>query len=110
LTVLQEINLSQTEIKRLIVHKWEDELNPHIKSHYDFKQAASNRLDALDQTLQDSIASTMPTHSFFASTTNARSTVNRSFGFHQQTSKDFSVSKLQKELKDIKLCGDTLKD
>lgn len=31
-------------------------------------------------------------------------------GFHQHESKDFSVSKLQKELKDITLLSDTLKE
>jgi hypothetical protein len=108
LTALQENNLSKSEIERLIVQKWEDELDPHIKSHYDFKQAASHRLDALDQTLQDSVYSILQNTSSLANTTTR--TTNRSTGFYQQSSKDFSVSKLQKELKEIKLCGDTLKD
>ncbi len=106
LTALQENNLSKPEIETLIVQKWEDELDPHIQSHYDFKQAASRRLDALDQTLQDSVSALLQNHS----STTTRSPANRLSCFHQQTSKDFSVSKLQKELKDIKLHGDTLKD
>lgn len=106
MTALQENNLSKPEIETLIVQKWEDELDPHIQSHYDFKQAASRRLDALDQTLQDSVSALLQNHS----STTTRSPANRLSGFHQQTSKDFSVSKLQKELKDIKLHGDTLKD
>jgi hypothetical protein len=106
LTALQENNLSKPEIETLIVQKWEDELDPHIQSHYDFKQAASRRLDALDQTLQDSVSALLQNHS----STTTRSPANHLSGFHQQTSKDFSVSKLQKELKDIKLHGDTLKD
>jgi hypothetical protein len=110
LTILQENNLSKPHIERLIVQKWKDELDPHIKTHYDFKQAASRQLDALDQTLQVSINSLLRNHSSLPGTTTACSTTHRSSGFHQQTSKDFSVSKLQKELKDIKLCGDILKD
>jgi len=61
---------------------------------------------ALDQTLQDSVSALLQN----PSSTTTRSPANHLSGFHQQTSKDFSVSKLQKELKDIKLHGDTLKD
>jgi len=51
LTVLQENTLTKPDIEHLIVQKWEDELDPHIKSHYDFKAEASTRLYVLDTTL-----------------------------------------------------------
>ncbi len=110
LTVLQENTLTKPDIEHLIIQKWEDELDPHIKSHYDFKAEASTRLDVLDTTLQDTITTTLKTHPLLTGTTALRSSSTGSVGFHQNTSKDFSVFKLQKELKEIKLLGDTLKD
>jgi len=56
LTTIQESALSKSDIENLIVQKWEDELDPHIKSHYDFKNEASTRLDYLDNTLQDTVS------------------------------------------------------
>jgi len=109
ITSIQETTLSKPEIERLIVQKWEDELDPHIKSHYDFKTEASTRLDYLDHTLQDTIT-TLKQYSSPSGTSTTRSSSSRSIGFHQVTSKDFSVFKLQKELKEIKLFGDNLKD
>jgi hypothetical protein len=110
LTVLQENTLSKPDIEHLIVKKWEDELDPHNKSHYDFKAEASTCLDSLDTILQDMITTTLKSHPLLTGTTTLRSSSTRSVGFHQATSKDFSVFKLQKELKEIKLFGDTLKD
>jgi hypothetical protein len=109
LTILQETTLSKPDIENLIVQKWEDELDPHIKSHYDFKTEATTRLDFLDRTLQDTV-STLKHHSQIVNSSSIRQTSSRTIGFHQPTSKDFSASKLQKELKEIKLFGDTLKD
>ncbi len=109
LTKIQESSLSKQDIETLIVQKWEDELDPHIKSHYDFKTEASTRLDYLDNTLQNTI-STLKNYSQLAGNPTTRPSSSRSTGFHQATSKDFSVFKLQKELKEIKLFGDSLKD
>jgi hypothetical protein len=109
LTKIQESSLSKQDIETLIVQKWEDELDPHIKSHYDFKTEASTRLDYLDNTLQNTI-STLKNYSQLAGNPPTRPSSSRSTGFHQATSKDFSVFKLQKELKEIKLFGDSLKD
>jgi len=69
LTVLQENTLSMPDIECLIVKKWEDELDPHIKSHYDFKAEASTRLDSLDTILQYMITTTLKTHPLLAGTT-----------------------------------------
>jgi hypothetical protein len=52
----------------------------------------------------------LKTHPVIAASTTVRSSTACSIGFHQPTSKDFSVSKLQKELKEIKLSSDYLRD
>jgi len=109
LSSLQETSLSKNDVKHIVVAKWQDELDPHIKSHYDFKTEASTRLDYLDHTLQNTVTM-LQNSSKLTSTPTHRSSSTRSTGFHQATSKDFSVSKLQKELKDIKLSGDSLRD
>ena len=69
LTVLRENTLSKPDIEHLIVKKWEDELDPHIKSHYDFKAEASTRLDSLDTILQETITTTLKTHPLLTGTT-----------------------------------------
>ena len=69
LTVLQENTLTKPDIEHLIIQKWEDELDPHIKSHYDFKAEASTRLDVLDTTLEDTITTTLKTHPLLTGTT-----------------------------------------
>jgi hypothetical protein len=104
---LQESSLSKEDVARIVVEKWEDELDPHIKSHYDFKTEATTRLDSIDNTLQDTV-SALKNYSQLSGTSTSRSSSLRSTGFHQSTTKDFSVSKLQKELKEIKLTGDSL--
>jgi len=104
---LQESSLSKEDVARIVVEKWEDELDPHIKSHYDFKTEATTRLDSIDNTLQDTV-SALKNYSQLSGTSTSRSGSLRSTGFHQSTTKDFSVSKLQKELKEIKLTGDSL--
>jgi hypothetical protein len=111
LTTLQDNNFTKPDIERLIVEKWQDELDPHIQSHYEFKQETTNKLDILDKTIQDTIDGQLRSHPLLQG--NNRSTITRSSGstgFHQPTSKDFSVFKLQKELKEIKLYGDSLKE
>jgi hypothetical protein len=114
LTTLQKATLSKLDIERLMVQKLQDELDPHIQSHYEFKQFATTKLDALDQTLQDTIDNHLKSHPLLqSSSVTTRSSTSRSTGstgFHQGISKDFSVFKLQKELKEIKLSGDSLKD
>jgi len=112
LTALQASTLSTADVERIVVQKWEDELDPHIKSHYDFKQETTDRLSTIDTTVQDIVDNYLKTRLGSSSTTTLRSTSSpgRPLGFHQTISKDFSVSKLQKELKDIKLTSDTLKD
>jgi len=107
LTTLKESSLSKLDVERIVVEKWEDELDQHIKSHYDFKTEASTRLDSLDHTLQATVT-TLKHYSQLTGTTPVRSGSSRLTGFHQTTTKDFSVSKLQKELKEIKLSGDSL--
>jgi len=109
LSSLQETSLSKNDVKHIVVAKWQDELDPHIKSHYDFKTEASTRLDYLDHTLQNTVTM-LQNSSKLTSTPTHRSSSTQSTGFHQATSKDFSVSKFQKELKDIKLSGDSLRD
>ena len=99
LSSLQETSLSKNDVEHIVVAKWQDELDPHIKSHYDFKTEASTRLDYLDHTLKDTVTM-LQNSSKLTSTTTHHSSSTRSAGFHQATSKDFSVSKLQKELKD----------
>jgi hypothetical protein len=111
LTALQESTLSRLDVERIVVQKWEDELDPHIKSHYDLKQETTTRFDALDDTIKDIVDERLKAHTISSSPQIIRSSSsNRSVGFSQPISKDFSVSKLQKELKDIKLSSDALKD
>jgi len=107
LTTLKESSLSKLDVEWIVVEKWEDELDPHIKSHYDFKTEASTSLDSLDHTLQATVT-TLKHYSQLTGTTTVHSSSSRLTGFHQTTTKDFSVSKLQKELKEIKLSGDSL--
>jgi len=111
LTTLQDATLSKLDIERLVVEKWQDELDQHIQSHYEFKQETTTKLETLDKTIQDTIDGQLRTHPLLQSSSIPhRSSVTRTTGFHQPTSKDFSVFKLQKELKEIKLFGDSLKD
>jgi hypothetical protein len=114
LNALQDATLSKLDMERLVVEKWQDELDPHIQSHYEFKQETLTKLAALDRTIQDMIDGQLRSHPLLqASSGTSRSSVPRSTGstgFHQPTSKDFLVFKLQKELKEIKLFGDSLKD
>jgi len=111
LTALQESTLSRLDVERIVVQKWEDELDPHIKSHYDLKQETTTRFDALDDTIKDIVDERLKAHTISSSPQIIRSSSsNRSVGFSQPISKDFSVSKLQKELKEIKLSSDALKD
>jgi len=111
LATVQETTLSKLDVERLVVEKWQDELDPHIKSHYDFKQETTTKLETLDRTIQDTIDGQLRIHPLLQNPRNitTRSSPN-STGFHQSTSKDFCVFKLQKELKEIKLSGDSLRD
>jgi len=88
------------------------ELDPHIQSHYEFKQEATTKLNTIDQAVQNAVDHHLKSHPLLQSSSNStlRSPATPSTGFHQLTSKDFSVFKLQKELKEIKLSGDSLKD
>jgi hypothetical protein len=114
LTALQDATLSKIDVERLVVEKWQDELDPHIQSHYEFKQATTTKLETLDKTIQDTIDDQLRTHPLLQSScVTGRSSTTRSTGptgFHQATTKEFSVFKLQKELKEIKLTGDFLHD
>jgi hypothetical protein len=51
LTTLYDATLSKKDIEHIVVKKGQDELDPHIQSHYDFKATASSRLDNLNTTL-----------------------------------------------------------
>ena len=55
LSSLQETTLSKNDVEHIVVAKWQDELDPHIKSHYDFKTEVSTCLDYLDHTLKDTV-------------------------------------------------------
>jgi hypothetical protein len=114
LTTLQDATLSKLDIERLIVQKWQDELDPHIQSHYEFKQETTTKLDTLDKTIQDTIDSQLRVHPSLQSSSvpshSSTTCSTGSTGFHQPTFKVFSVFKLQKELKEIKHFGDSLKD
>jgi hypothetical protein len=110
-TTLQDTTLSKLDIERIVIEKWQDELNPHIQSHYEFKDDTTTKLETLDKTIQDTIAGQLKTHPLLQSSSVTHcSSATRTTGFHQPTSKDFSVFKLQKELKELKLFGDSLKD
>jgi len=110
-TTLQDATLSKLDIERIVVEKWQDELDPHIQSHYEFKQDTTTKLETLDKTIQDTIDGQLKTHPLLqSSSVSHRSSTTRPTGFHQPTSKDFSVFKLQKELKELKLLGDSLRD
>jgi hypothetical protein len=94
-------------------------LDPHIQSHYDLKKEVDHTFSTLDTKIKTTIEAhldTLPTSTSSSSATSSSTPATRlrssasSVGFHQSDSKDFNVSKLQKEIKDIKLLGDTLKD
>jgi hypothetical protein len=42
LSNLQETTLSKLDVEHIDVQKWQDELDPHIQSHYDFKQETTS--------------------------------------------------------------------
>ena len=114
LSTIQDTTLSKLDVERLVVAKWQDELDPHIQSHYDLKKEIDHKFSTLDSTIKTTIEAHLDTHSPL--TTSTTGTVFRprsalpSTGFHQADSRDFCVSKLQKEIKDIKLFGDKLKE
>jgi hypothetical protein len=114
LSFVQDSTLSKLDVERIVVQKWQDKLDPHIQSHYDLQKEVTTRFSELDTTIQSTINNhpIIPqfTSTSSSSTIRPRPPTQSSFGFHQSDSKDFSVSKLQKELKDIKLFGDTLKE
>jgi DNA repair exonuclease SbcCD ATPase subunit len=53
LNSLQEITLSKLDVEHIAFQKWQDELDPHIQSHYNFKKETTAKLENLDQTLQN---------------------------------------------------------
>jgi len=109
LSFVQDSTLSKLDVERIVVQKWQDELDPHIQSHYDLQKEVTTRFSELDTTIQSTINNHPIIQQFTStsspSTIRPRPPTQSSFGFHQSDSKDFSVSKLQKELKDIKLFG-----
>jgi uncharacterized coiled-coil protein SlyX len=46
-TALKDATLSKVDVERLVVQKWQDELDPHIQSHYELKQATTIKLGLL---------------------------------------------------------------
>jgi hypothetical protein len=88
LTALKESSLSKLDVERIVAEKWEDELDTHIKSHYDFQTEASTCLDSLDHTLQATVT-TLKHYSQLAGTTTVHSGSSRLTGFHQTTQKIF---------------------
>jgi len=50
LTALKDTTSSKIDVERLVVAKWQDKLDPHIQSHYEFKQATTIKLETLDKT------------------------------------------------------------
>jgi hypothetical protein len=118
LSTVQDTALSKLDVERIVVQKWQDELDPHIQSHYDLKKDVTDRFSTLDRTIKSTVDSTIDNHPILSQLTSSSPThstrprppASSSVGFHQADSKDFSVSKLQKELKDLKLFGDSLKE
>ncbi len=119
LSTIQDTSLSKLDVEQIVVSKWQDELDPHIQSHYDLQKDVNDRFSTLDQTIQSTIDTALHNHPVILRLTSSSPTAtpvhprppaSSSIGFYQLDSKDFSVSKLQKELKDIKLSGDTLKE
>jgi hypothetical protein len=109
--------LTKTDIEHLIVQKLQEELDPHIQSHYDLKDFVSTKFSTFDQTIQATIQNAIDHHptithltSLAPSTTAPRFISPRLSGFHQQESKDFNVSKLQKALEKVSLLGNLLCD
>jgi len=68
LTSLQDTTLSKLDIEHLIVEKWQDELDPHIQSHYEFKQETTTKLETLDRTIQDMIDGQLRSHPLLQAT------------------------------------------
>jgi hypothetical protein len=111
MVTLEDSSLSKSDVEHLVVQKWQDKLDPHIQSLYNFKQDATTRLDTMDKTLQTTIDTHLSTHPLLhSSTSTICSSPPHSTSFHQPASKDFSIFKPQKELKDIKLLEDSVKD
>jgi hypothetical protein len=117
LCTIQDTSLSRLDVERLVVAKWQDELDPHIQSHYDLQKEVHHQFSTLDSKIKTTVEAHLDTyqHTMTSSTTTHGSTARSrqsvpTIGFHQSDSKDFCVSKLQKEIKDIKLLGDTLKE
>jgi len=117
LSTIQDTSLSLLDVDRLVVAKWQDELDPHIQSHYDLQKEVNHKSSTLDAKIKTTVKAHLDTHpSIVSSSTTINGSTARSrpsittIGFHQSDSKEFCVSKLQKEIKDIKLLGDTLKE
>jgi hypothetical protein len=77
--------------------------------HYDLKQELTDKFDTLHQTLHATIDTSVKNHLALLKLSNvlSHSLHLQKTGIHQHESKNFSVSKLQKELKEISLHGDT---
>ena len=113
-TSLQDRTLSKTDVEHIVVAKRQDELDPHIQSHYDLKTHVTDQLANLPSTIDSTIKNHPIIQQLLTTTTqgsrSAPSTRTHDFSFTHPETKDFSVSKLQKELKDVTLGGDLLKD
>ena len=115
-TSLQDRTLSKADVEDIVVAKWQDELDPHIQSHYDLKTKVTTHLNNLPSTIDTTIQAHPVIQQLLSTNTTtqgSRSTIStrtHDFSFTQPETKDFSVSKLQKELKDVNRDGDLLKD
>jgi hypothetical protein len=112
LLALQGSTLSKLDVENIVVQTWQDELDPHIQLHYDLKQEVNDKFDTLHQSLHATIDTSVKNHPALLQLSNVLSCSlhPQNTWIHQHESKNFSVSKLQKELKEITLHGDYLKD
>jgi hypothetical protein len=62
LSTIQDTSLSKLDVEQIVVSKWQDELDPHIQSHYDLQKDVNDRFSTLDQTIQSTIDTALHNH------------------------------------------------
>jgi len=72
LSIVQDTALSKLDVERIVVQKWQDELDPHIQSHYDLQKEVTNHFSTLDHTIKSSIEN----HPLFQQYSSSQGSVN----------------------------------
>ena len=100
ITSLQDRTLSKTDVEHIVVAKWQDELDPHIQSHYDLKTHVTDQLANLPSTIDSTIKNHPIIQQLLTTTTqgsrSAPSTRTHDFSFTHPETRFSDSSTLQR--------------